>query len=136
MRVDLSLDNLNPDFLNESKAVNNYVEEDGFFRPAACLPQHKVAIIIPYRDREQHLHILLKHLHGVLQRQLLLYKVFVIEQVSSIRCSNLELIIWNFFCNLMNGFYRKSLARNYFLCQRLLEVRLSECRILSAGCDS
>ena len=83
MRVDLSLDNLNPNFLNESKLANNYVEEDGFFRPATCLPQHKVAIIIPYRDREQHLHILLKHLHGVLQRQLLLYKVFVIEQVSS-----------------------------------------------------
>lgn len=83
MRVDLSLDNLDPDFLNHSKSENNYVEEDGFFRPATCLPQHKVAIVIPYRDREQHLHILLKHLHGVLQRQLLFYKVFVIEQVSS-----------------------------------------------------
>ena len=84
MRVDLKLDNLDPDFLNRSKSENNYVEEDGFFRPATCLSQHKVAIIIPYRDREQHLHILLKHLHGVLQRQLLFYKVFVIEQVSSV----------------------------------------------------
>lgn len=84
MRVDLNLDNLKADFLNRTKLENNYIEENGFFRPKLCIPHHKVAIIIPYRDREQHLHILLKHLHGVLQRQLLLYKIFVIEQVSLI----------------------------------------------------
>lgn len=82
IKVDLSLDNLKPDFLNQTKTTNRYTEENGFFRPKFCLPQHKVAIIIPYRDREQHLYILLKHLHGLLQRQLLFYKIFVIEQVS------------------------------------------------------
>lgn len=82
MKVDLNLNNLRSDFLNQTKQENSYVEKDGFFRPAFCLSQHKVAIIIPYRDRKQHLHILLSHLHGLLQRQLLFYKIFVIEQVS------------------------------------------------------
>lgn len=113
MKVDLSLENLRSDFLNETKLKNNYIEDTGFFRPADCLPQHKVAIIIPYRDREQHLHILLKHLHGVLQRQQLLYKIFVIEQVSPLK-------VFIFLFNMM----RCKCRSYFFLFLNLLTIEI------------
>lgn len=45
-----------------------------------CIARQKVALIVPYRDREQHLRILLRNLHPFLQVQHLEYGVFVIEQ--------------------------------------------------------
>lgn len=53
----------------------------GGWRPTDCLPRQRVAIIVPYRDREEHLGIFLKHMHPVLQRQQLDYRIFVVEQV-------------------------------------------------------
>ena len=58
------------------------IQYGGRFHPSSCLARHKVAIIIPYRDREEHLLTLLNFLHPLLQRQQLDYTVFVIEQVS------------------------------------------------------
>ncbi|XP_064629666.1 beta-1,4-galactosyltransferase 4-like [Lineus longissimus] len=52
----------------------------GSFRPRNCLARHKVAVIVPYRDRMEHLTILLSHLHPILQRQQLNYRIFVVEQ--------------------------------------------------------
>ena len=53
----------------------------GAWRPRQCVARHKVAIIIPYRDRKEHLIILLSHLHLMLRRQQLDYRIYVIEQV-------------------------------------------------------
>jgi hypothetical protein len=55
----------------------------GFYTPPHCKPRDKVAIIIPFRDREDHLHILLKYLTPILRRQLLQFKVYVIEQAGN-----------------------------------------------------
>lgn len=52
--------------------------------PALCAPRYRVAIIIPYRDRKEHLSLLLAHLHPLLQLQLLSYTIYVVEQVSSL----------------------------------------------------
>lgn len=52
----------------------------GHWEPALCIAKHKVAIIIPYRDRENHLNTLLNRLHPMLQKQLLSYQIFVVEQ--------------------------------------------------------
>ena len=41
------------------------------FVPTGCTPILTVAIIIPIRNRKNHLHILLGHLHPFLQKQLL-----------------------------------------------------------------
>ena len=41
------------------------------FEPAHCKPKLSVAIIVPYRDREEHLKYLLGHLHPILSRQLI-----------------------------------------------------------------
>ena len=39
-----------------------------------------VAIIIPYRDRESHLRVLLRHLHPILMRQNIFYRIFLTSQ--------------------------------------------------------
>ncbi|GAB6027923.1 hypothetical protein CHUAL_002137 [Chamberlinius hualienensis] len=52
----------------------------GRWRPKECDARHRVAIIIPYRDRKEHVNMLLAHLHPILQRQQLDYRIFVVEQ--------------------------------------------------------
>ncbi|XP_053986973.1 beta-1,4-N-acetylgalactosaminyltransferase bre-4-like [Hylaeus volcanicus] len=51
--------------------------------PADCVARHRVAIIIPFRDRPQHLQALLYNLHPMLLRQQIDYQIFVIEQKGS-----------------------------------------------------
>lgn len=57
-----------------------YLLPGGHYRPPDCIARHRVAIIVPYRDREKHLRLFLHHLHPILQRQQLDYTIFVIEQ--------------------------------------------------------
>jgi len=52
----------------------------GSWTPQSCVPRHRVAVIIPFRDRQSHLRTLLTVLHPMLQRQLLQYTIFVVEQ--------------------------------------------------------
>jgi hypothetical protein len=53
----------------------------GYWRPSRCISKQKVAIIIPFRNREENLCILLKHLLPILILQQLEFRIFVIEQV-------------------------------------------------------
>jgi len=55
----------------------------GHGQPKECMARHRVAIVIPYRDREAHLKKLLHNLHSFLGKQQLDYAVFVIEQVEN-----------------------------------------------------
>ncbi|KRZ68283.1 Beta-1,4-N-acetylgalactosaminyltransferase bre-4 [Trichinella papuae] len=57
------------------------VNNGGLHVPRNCTSVDDVAIIIPYRDRDQHLRTLLLNLHSFLIRQQLYYKIFIIEQV-------------------------------------------------------
>lgn len=52
----------------------------GHFRPKECTSRHRVAILIPYRNRTEHLQIFIYNIHRVLARQQIDYGVFVIEQ--------------------------------------------------------
>src|SRR6218665_1144859 len=45
-----------------------------------CLSHTRLAIVIPCRDREHHLRILLRHLIPILKRQLVHFRVFVVDQ--------------------------------------------------------
>nr|XP_039255759.1 uncharacterized protein LOC120332559 [Styela clava] len=53
---------------------------NGCYEPKDCHSNQTVAIIVPYKNRHQHLITLLHHLHPILQRQSLKYCVFVPEQ--------------------------------------------------------
>ncbi|XP_076357697.1 beta-1,4-N-acetylgalactosaminyltransferase bre-4-like [Tachypleus tridentatus] len=60
--------------------VVSQLQPGGAWSPSSCKSRHRVAIIIPFRDRHEHLMILLYHLHPLLQRQQLDYKIYVVEQ--------------------------------------------------------
>ncbi|XP_053475411.1 beta-1,4-galactosyltransferase 1 isoform X2 [Ictalurus furcatus] len=52
----------------------------GRFMPSECVSQQRVALIIPFRDRELHLKIWLFYMHPILQRQQIDYGIYIIEQ--------------------------------------------------------
>lgn len=56
------------------------LEPGGHYHPEECQARDRVAIIVPYRDRAEHLSTFLLNLHPLLQRQQLDYGMFVIEQ--------------------------------------------------------
>uniref|UniRef100_A0A3Q0KG92 Beta-1,4-galactosyltransferase n=2 Tax=Schistosoma mansoni TaxID=6183 RepID=A0A3Q0KG92_SCHMA len=68
------------DFLN-LLYVSQHVCE-GSWKPG-CVSTQKIAVIIPYREREKHLKLLLPRLHALLLRQNMPYYVFVIEQAGT-----------------------------------------------------
>lgn len=67
--------------LDDIVRKNPYVSKGGRYRPPDCDSTHKTAIIIPHRNREQHLKYLLYYLHPFLQRQQLNYGIYIIHQV-------------------------------------------------------
>ncbi len=67
--------------LAEVERKNPLVVRGGRYRPPNCEARHRTAIIIPHRNREQHLKFFLYYLHPFLQRQQLNYGIYVIQQV-------------------------------------------------------
>ncbi|XP_072023943.1 uncharacterized protein [Amphiura filiformis] len=69
----------------QSIPVSSYTYmSGGHWKPTDCIPRWKVAIIIPYRNRSIHLPILLHYLTPFLQRQLLEFHFFVVEQMNDL----------------------------------------------------
>ncbi|XGW05300.1 hypothetical protein V3C99_016014 [Haemonchus contortus] len=60
-----------------------YLKPGGHYIPDGCKPMNRVAIIIPFRDRESHLHILLNNMHPFLTKQMLDYSIIVVEQIAN-----------------------------------------------------
>lgn len=56
------------------------LELGGSHRPKSCIALFRVAIIVPYRNREDHLNLFLYNLHPMLVRQQLDYTIFIVEQ--------------------------------------------------------
>ncbi|XP_008114833.1 beta-1,4-galactosyltransferase 1 isoform X1 [Anolis carolinensis] len=59
---------------------NSEVRDGGHYTPKDCKALQKVAIIIPFRNRDEHLKYWLYYLHPILQRQQLDYGIYVINQ--------------------------------------------------------
>ena len=78
IEVDSSPENME----NVEKSLSSKVDAGGRYKPSECKARDRVAIIIPYRDRKQHLPILLKNLHPFLMKQQIDYGIFIIEQSS------------------------------------------------------
>ncbi|KAI9559237.1 hypothetical protein GHT06_016026 [Daphnia sinensis] len=64
----------------ESEMRKAGVQDGGRYEPSECQSRHKVAIVVPYRDRKKNLAIFLRYLHPFLQRQQLSYMIIVVEQ--------------------------------------------------------
>ncbi|EEC09359.1 conserved hypothetical protein [Ixodes scapularis] len=63
----------------------------GRFKPKDCLARHRVAILIPYRDREDHLRVFLYNMHQMLPRQQIDYGIFVIEEAGQAKFNRAKL---------------------------------------------
>jgi len=77
---------------NEMELLFLNLSSGGRFSPQECVPRQRVAIIIPYRDREHHLKILLYNLHPVLIRQLIHYTIFVVEEIPGVMFNRAKLM--------------------------------------------
>ncbi|XP_025833707.1 beta-1,4-galactosyltransferase 6 isoform X1 [Agrilus planipennis] len=55
----------------------------GEYIPLDCKARFKSAIIVPYRNRDEHLKIFLKYISRYMQLQKIHYRVFVIEQMDT-----------------------------------------------------
>ncbi|GAB6032512.1 hypothetical protein CHUAL_011408 [Chamberlinius hualienensis] len=91
----------------ELEARHPELSPGGRFHPKECTSRHKVAIIIPYRDRERHLRLFLNHLHPILQRQQLDYGIYVIEEAGTTKFNR---------AMLMNIGFVESLKHHDFGC--------------------
>jgi len=56
-------------------------QSGGEWKPADCVARYHMAVVIPFRDRDSHLIALLRHLIPLLQRQMIHFRIFVVEQV-------------------------------------------------------
>lgn len=52
----------------------------GRWTPSNCSAQFKIALIVPYRNREEHLSTFVKYMHGFLQAQSIEYSLYVVQQ--------------------------------------------------------
>ena len=55
--------------MSELEKLFPELELGGRYRPKQCVSRHRVAIIVPFRDREDHLRTFLFNLHALLPRQ-------------------------------------------------------------------
>ncbi|XP_076825859.1 beta-1,4-galactosyltransferase 1-like [Clavelina lepadiformis] len=70
-----------PPTFEEIAAAYPTLENGGYYPgPNDCRTENTLAIIIPFRDREEHLRFFLYYIHGILQRQQARYRIFVVEQ--------------------------------------------------------
>ena len=64
----------------EIAKLNPGLGKGGLYKPPGCRSRHHVAIVIPYRNREEHLKVFLHNMIPVLQRQQLDYGIYVVDQ--------------------------------------------------------
>eukprot|EP00794_Sanderia_malayensis_P012030 gene12030-13272_t len=83
------------------------VEKGGSWHPRKCAPKSKVAIIVPFRNRDDQIPILLRQLHPILQRQKLEYQIFIIDQADDYPFNRAK---------LFNVGFKEALKHNDFDC--------------------
>ncbi len=111
-------------------AANPELSAGGMWRPKHCMARHKVAVIIPYRDREEHLSLLLYHLHPMLRKQQLDYTVIVVEQVRTALFQSICIDEFNF-QKLLSSWNKKELIPSTDL--RFIFFKLQTCSSFCSG---
>lgn len=76
LRIEFS----SPVNLDVVRRENAELRAGGRYAPPDCMALQKVAIIIPFRNRDEHLKYWLYYLHPILRRQQLDYGVYIINQ--------------------------------------------------------
>ncbi|KAK0415352.1 hypothetical protein QR680_011901 [Steinernema hermaphroditum] len=78
--------------LSEIENLYPNLEDGGHGQPSTCRARHRVAVVIPYRDREEHLRIFLHNIHSLMAKQQLDYAIFVVEQVEGEKFNRAKLM--------------------------------------------
>lgn len=65
---------------NVQEHVKGLQVNGGFHMPVHCVARNRVAIIVPYRNREKELAMFLNNIHPFLMNQQLDYGIFIVEQ--------------------------------------------------------
>lgn len=63
-------------------AISSHITNGGFWSPENCLSKYQINILIPYRERPQHLRTFLHYIHRFLPNQLVEYRIFIVEQTA------------------------------------------------------
>jgi beta-1,4-galactosyltransferase 3 len=92
-----------------------YVEPGGHSKPVDCIARHRVAVVIPYRNRIKQLRIFLNNLHSLLHKQQLDYAIVVVEQMANQTFNRAK---------LMNVGFVEALKRYDFQCVIFHDVDL------------
>jgi len=77
---------------SEMGKMFDWLSPGGHYKPTECTARSRVAIIIPYRDREEHLRTLLHNLHPILKRQQIDYTIFVVEEIPDVKFNRAKLM--------------------------------------------
>lgn len=89
----IQLLNNNVESLSDEQIVKKYdVQVGGVWKPRNCQSRYTVAVIIPYRNRSQHLQQFLTYMHPFLMRQQLNYRIVVVEQTGDIAFNRAKLL--------------------------------------------
>nr|XP_025709190.1 beta-1,4-galactosyltransferase 5 isoform X1 [Callorhinus ursinus] len=81
--IDINMSEIAMDDIHEIFSKDPAIKLGGHWKPSDCVPRWKVAILIPFRNRHEHLPVLLRHLIPMLQRQRLRFAFYVVEQVGT-----------------------------------------------------
>ncbi|KJH50590.1 N-acetyllactosaminide 3-alpha-galactosyltransferase [Dictyocaulus viviparus] len=60
-----------------------FLELGGHGQPKECRSRHRVAVVVPYRDRDSHLRTFLHNIHSFLKKQQIDYAIIIVEQTAN-----------------------------------------------------
>ncbi|XP_037748636.1 beta-1,4-galactosyltransferase 6 isoform X3 [Chelonia mydas] len=78
--ISVNMSEISFDEIQEVFSKDLDIEPGGHWKPKDCKPRWKVAILIPFRNRHEHLPIFFRHLIPMLQKQRLEFAFYVVEQ--------------------------------------------------------
>lgn len=90
-----------------SNSFGGTIFKGGYWKPGNCQARVKMALIIPFRDRYEQLSIFVHHIHPMLNRQNLEYRIFVIEEAGDTRFNR---------AMLFNIGFKEALKFDHFEC--------------------
>ncbi|XP_064647716.1 beta-1,4-galactosyltransferase 2-like [Lineus longissimus] len=66
--------------LDQVERQLTWLQPGGRYKPTNCISRQRVAIVIPYRNRSNHLRVFIKYIHQFLRDQSAHYGIYVVEQ--------------------------------------------------------
>ncbi|XP_062916227.1 beta-1,4-galactosyltransferase 6 [Mobula hypostoma] len=81
--IDVNMSEISMEEIQHLFSKDRDIKYGGHWKPGDCKPRWKVAILIPFRNRHEHLPILFRHLIPMLQRQHVQFGFYVIEQAGN-----------------------------------------------------